>query len=134
MEFFDKSLHLPRISFHLADNFFLVRNEDLPSQLRTTLQTFYNATDKMISEANIITRLFAQIREFFGANGTELYGPRWFVDDGEPQRRLQQYTEEQAQRNFSGRPLEEGVLYFVDIRSPEKMRIRSPEKLYFMPL
>ena len=63
----------------------------------------------MISEANIITWVFACIREFFDAD--VLYEPRWRINDFEAVSRFQGFTEGQVRKYFPDKQLE-GLRYY----------------------
>jgi hypothetical protein len=74
------------------------------------LRAFYDETDKMINVANLITRILFRIFEFFGANGTGVYGARWHLEDDFVMFRLGGFTPKQFEKYFQGKS-PSGILF-----------------------
>ena len=74
------------------------------------LRECYCETDKMIQEANIITRILCRILEFFGLNGIGMNGSRRRLEDGFVVFRFGGFTPEQFEKYFQGKS-PSGILF-----------------------
>lgn len=60
------------------------------------LRKFYHDTDRLIGTIGALAECLT------GKNGTEIYGPRWRIDDWEVSARLRSFTKEQFKEKFPG--------------------------------